>query len=101
VREFRASVGLPTDEAVIDWLMTQWAIGLRIYETDEEDDRIAPLEAAVEAGVEARCGRTRSAIPRVTREPGRSTSTERPTCVSASPASSPRTVLRSRWHGSR
>ena len=29
--------------------MTQWDIGLTIYETDEELERIAPLNAAVEA----------------------------------------------------
>jgi hypothetical protein len=29
--------------------MTQWDIGLTIYETDEELERIAPLDAAVEA----------------------------------------------------
>jgi hypothetical protein len=40
VRQFRASIGLPTDDAVIDWLMTQWRIGLTIFETDEEAARI-------------------------------------------------------------
>jgi hypothetical protein len=45
VKHFRARVGLPTDDAVLDWLMTQWDIGLAIYKTDEELERIAPLEA--------------------------------------------------------
>ncbi len=49
VKRFRAGVGLPTDDAVLDWFMTQWDIGLTIYETDEELERIAPFAAAVEA----------------------------------------------------
>ncbi len=100
VREFRATHGLPTDDAVIDWLMTQWAIGLRSMRPTRKktaSHRWRPLWRRHEA----RCGRTRSSSPRATREPGRSTSTERRTCASASPATSPRTAPRRAGTGAR
>jgi hypothetical protein len=52
VIRFREGSGLPTDPAVIDWLMSQWEIGLAIFKTDDEIEWLAPLDAALKAARE-------------------------------------------------
>ncbi len=51
IRQFRASMGLLVDDAVLDELVEAWRKGRRfgIFETDEERRRLAPHEAAAKA----------------------------------------------------